>query len=999
MTSVGQPASSNSNNWRLSLATAVLALAFVASTPAAARAQSSIAGVVTDTSGALLPGVTVEAASPALIEKVRTAVTDSQGVYRIVDLRPGVYAVTFTLPGFATFRRDGLELPAAFVATVNAELRVGAVEETVTVSGAAPVVDVQSTQQAQVLSNDVLDAVPTSNRMPQLYTLFVPGVVLGAGGQQGLGNSSNILSIHGSRAGETNVAVDGILNRDATGTGGQSFYYYVNQGTVQEVAVITGSGGAETQMGGIVTNVIPKEGGNQLSGQFYVHYTNEDLLGNNLTDELRALGVTATTSTTEQWDVNPSVGGPIMRDKLWFFGSYRTWGAAQAVGIPYNLTPTAWTYTPDPARPRGENRVTDRSYYARLTWQASQRNKIGFLFDWQPHYIFNRDIIGTVSPEATTYSPITENYNTHLTWKSPLSNRLFVDAGLVYTHGTLWQHPNTKDELLRQCPCPDPNAVSALELTTNRRMRAAARYGNFGGASTTKARAAASYVTGTHTVKVGMDFQAGTEKTDHYRNGDYHVNLRNGVPVSLNLFAREAYQERVNADLGVFAQDQWSLRRMTINAGVRYDYASGSVLEQPVPGNRFVPARTFERVDGVPVWHDISPRLGVSYDLFGTGRTALKASFNGYVAGFGGPPTTANPQINSVPTAERNWTDRNGDFLPDCDFGNPAANGECGALSDLNFGRLNPNATRTDPDVLEGWAKRGYSWETSVGIQHEVLTGLSANVSYHRRWYTRFTATDNEAVTPADFNTFCITLPRHPRLPGGGGNEQCGFSDVAPAKFGQLQNLVTFADKFGGERSEHFDGVDMTLRARIPNGPTFSGGVSVGRTVINSCQLIDQPLAPLAAGAIAAAPAEWCEYSAPFQPNIKFLGVVPLPWDFQVSGAFQSVPGPEITATLLATNAQVQPSLGRPLSGGRSTVLLPIMPGGTAYDDRLNKLDARFSRVLNVGRSRFLASLDVFNLLNSSAPILLNTRVGPSWLTPTQNLGARLFRLSGQVDF
>ena len=163
MTSVGQPASRNSNNWRLPLATAVLALAFVASTPAAARAQSSIAGVVTDASGALLPGVTVEAASPALIEKVRTAVTDSQGVYRIVDLRPGVYAVTFTLPGFATFRRDGLELPAAFVATVNAELRVGAVEETVTVSGAAPVVDVQSTQQAQVLSNDVLDAVPTSN--------------------------------------------------------------------------------------------------------------------------------------------------------------------------------------------------------------------------------------------------------------------------------------------------------------------------------------------------------------------------------------------------------------------------------------------------------------------------------------------------------------------------------------------------------------------------------------------------------------------------------------------------------------------------------------------------------------------------------------------------------------------------------------------------------------------------------------------------------------------
>src|SRR5262245_21548803 len=206
--------------------------------PGIALAQSAITGIVKDTSGAVLPGVTVEAASPALIERVRSASTDGQGQYRIVDLRPGIYSETFTLQGFNTIRREGLELPASFTATVNADLPVSTVVETITVSGQDQVVDVQTVAQQQTLPTQVLDAIPTQGRLPQSYVVFLPGVVAaasGAGGQQGFGNNSNSLAIHGTRTNESNVAIDGMFTRNISGVGGGNFWYYVNQGIVQEV--------------------------------------------------------------------------------------------------------------------------------------------------------------------------------------------------------------------------------------------------------------------------------------------------------------------------------------------------------------------------------------------------------------------------------------------------------------------------------------------------------------------------------------------------------------------------------------------------------------------------------------------------------------------------------------------------------------------------------------------------------------------------------------------
>ena len=989
------------------LVLAMLTVTVVMLTPMVAWAQSAIAGVVKDTSGAVLPGVTVEASSPALIEKTRTVVSDGTGQYKIIDLRPGLYAVTFTLAGFSPLQREGIELSAQFTATVNAELTVGSVEETLTVSGTAPVVDVQRTSQSQVLSKEILDAVPIQ-RMAQSYTVFIPGVVTsGSGISRGLGTDSGALAIHGSSAGEAYVAIDGF--NTSRGTGGQGFYYIANTATIQEVVVSTGSAGAEQPWAGLVTNSIPKEGSNVFSGQLYAHYTNDHFSHSNLTDALKAQGVSATGAIRESWDFNPGLGGPLMKNKLWFFGSYRHWGNEVDAGIRYNLTPRAWTYTPDLSRPTAAFRLSDRSYAGRLTWQASAKNQFSVFYDQAPRKWYNRSISPTVSPEASTWSPYRPNYLTSLTWKSPVSNRILLEAGGQYINSVLWLYPNDHDPNLFSGPAgsaPDPGAIGATELTTSLQFRSAvgaapaAPYGIFGTNSTFWVRAAVSYITGSHAFKVGVDDGTRDSVADQYVNGDYSVSLRNGVPVSLTLYGSSKNDSRTKAVLGIYAQDQWTLHRLTLNLGVRYDYLNAYIPAQDVPATRWLPARHFDPVYGVPRWHDVSPRLGGSYDLFGNGKTALKATLSRYVNAGNGPIANSNPVLTSVTSANRNWTDRDGDFIPNCDFSNPAANGECGILSNLNFGQNNPRATRNDPAIVTGFGVRGYNWETSAAVQHELLRNLSVNVGYFHRWYGNFTATDNLLVTPADYDPYCITFPVDARISNGGGYRQCGYDDVSVARVGQVTNLVTKASNFPGQRSDVFNGVDVILRARWPNGAQLTGGLSTGREEIKTCQVIDSPQALL-----------FCDNKPPFQTQLKFLGVYPLPWwGLQMSGAFQSVPGPEISSfsitgnnqgtSYVVINSEVRSTLGRDLSSGANgTVTVPMIQPGTVYGDRWSQLDLRFTKNVRIGRTRVTGSLDIFNILNSSATQSVNTRYGPDWLKPTQILSARLFRLSARLDF
>jgi hypothetical protein len=262
------------------------------------------------------------------------------------------------------------------------------------------------------------------------------------------------------------------------------------------------------------------------------------------------------------------------------------------------------------------------------------------------------------------------------------------------------------------------------------------------------------------------------------------------------------------------------------------------------------------------------------------------------------------------------------------------------------------------------------------------------NAGYFRRWYGNQTVTDNQLVVPEDFSPFCVTLPSDSRLPEGG-KPLCGLYDVSQAKFGLTQNLVTFATKYGKPK-EIYNGVDVSMSARLRTGLQVSGGVSTGRTEVDNCFVIDSPQAML-----------YCDVKPPFLTQYKFLGVAPLPWyGIQASMSFRNIPGPEITGTYTATNAEAFSTLNRNLSAGvNGTVPVPVLPPATYYSDRTNEVNVRFSKIFRMGGMRLLGSLDVQNIFNGAAPQALNLAYGSVWQQPTVILGPRFFKFAAQIDF
>src|SRR5438552_11247805 len=298
--------------------------------PASASAQTSgIAGTIKDPSGAVLPGVTVEAASPALIEKTRAVVTDGSGKYNVTLLRPGTYTVTYTLPGFSTVKRENVELTSDFTATINIELKVGAVEETITVAAESPIVDTQSITTRTVMTREVLDAIPTGRNI-QAVGIMIPGTTIAQGGggalSRDVGGSGNLqqspLQYRGSA--DTVQTIDGVRLNNLCAQGAYSGVYW-NDASFQEISYVTGADSAEMGQGGIRVNMVPRDGGNAFRGSVFGNYADGGWAADNLRSNLAGdttfnanNRLTNVGVIRKVWDFNPSVGGPILRDKIWF---------------------------------------------------------------------------------------------------------------------------------------------------------------------------------------------------------------------------------------------------------------------------------------------------------------------------------------------------------------------------------------------------------------------------------------------------------------------------------------------------------------------------------------------------------------------------------------------------------------------------------------------------------------------------------------------------------
>ena len=971
-----------------------------------AQAPSGIAGVVRDSSGAVLPGVMVEAASPALIEKVRTVVTDSEGQYKIIDLRIGTYVVTFTLPGFATVRREGIELPAGFTATVNAELRVGGLEETITVSGASPLVDVQNARQQTLVSSELLDLLPSSTGFTMLVAL-TPGLtgIADVGGTAGTfmlqngnagGGQGGNRGIHGKVGGK--IMYDGMQVNSMDSVGASSGYI-VNTLATQEMTVETGGLTAEANAAGIVMNVIPKNGGNTFGTTLSGLFSNDSMQSNNLDDELRQRGLIAVPKFLLNRDFGGTLGGPIKRDKLWFFTAHRWWAQRnEVIDVFENTTRHTPFYTPNFDKPASAYQPY-RSNLLRLMWQATARDKISLHADNQEGTSpFTPDLKAPESRVDHHYLPMGLY---QAIWTSPRTNKLLFEAGASTAIAT---YRNERREGVL------PTDIGIVELSTGLRYNAAAgtpgdnrprpAQGAYGFVRQDRwaQRGSVSYVTGSHASKVGFQLQQGLLRRGASFNQDIYYLFRLGQPNSIFQHAApDTRTSHMNADLGVFVQDQWTIKRLTLNAGLRYDYLNGSVPEQHLPAGRFVAARDFAPKSNLPNWHDLNPRLSTAYDLFGDGKTAVKVSLGRYLDTTSGPDIADlnNPVLTSINTVTRTWTDTNRNFIPDCVLEVFTQNGECGPISDQNFGRPGA-ALRYADSVLTGFGVRPYNWDFTAEVQRELGAGISMTAGYYRNWRGNATVTDNLSVTPADFDPFCITAPADQRLPGGGGYQVCGLANVKLAKFGLSDSLVVPASEFGKD-TQVSNFANVSFKTRFNSGVRVGGGIDMGQTVVDRCYVVDSPQDLLNCRTV---------LSWGHTMDIKLNGSYPLPGNFAVSAVLQSVAGPQYTAGYATPNAQIVPSLGRNISSCGTTAVcsasatIPLITPNTVYEDRRNQLDLRLSKSLRFGgRSRLQANFDVFNSLNDNAILTVNNTYGGSWRKPLSILSGRLVQFSGELSF
>jgi Carboxypeptidase regulatory-like domain len=982
-------------------------VAGVAGVPASALAQASIAGFVKDTSGGALAGVTVQASSPALIERVRSVVTDDTGQYAIVNLPPGRFVVTFTLAGFSTVERDGIVLSGSFVAAVNAELTIGGVSETVSVKADSPVVDARTTKQQASMTSEIVARVPTGRSLVNLGVL-VPGMNSWSPRSQtdvgGTNNLQNIfMSIHGGRISDQRTYVDDVPIRNIQSEG-YNPNFTPDMSSTQEVTIDYAAGSGEAITGGVRANYIPRSGGNKYQVSLFATGASSAFQASNLTQSLRDRGLRQPDTLKLTYDVNPTGGGPIAKDRLWFYAAARAQSNQNYVGGIYENrnagNPNAWTYDPDFSR-QGLFAITQTSANGRLTWQPTTRNKVSLFFErqWRVWDEGNADR----SPEAFSRFRFPQNQIAIVSWSSPITDRLLVEARASY-HAEVWRNIGADDLL--------PNNRSLISVVDQGGAIPGLTYRALNGTYAQQsapfikiAQSSISYVTGAHTVKAGFDLLGGTDTNQNTSNDSaLQYRFNNTVPNQITELAAPYTLAWRMTEFGLFAQDRWTMRRLTVNGGLRFDYFGTTFPEEHLGPGPLVPNRniTFPETAFYRL-KDVSPRLGAAYDVFGDGKTAVRASAGRYLIGLS--PARGNPVTNLALSVTRSWKDANGNFTPDCNILNPLANGECGTISDSSFGSTGPS-TAFDPKILNGWNVRPIDWEFSTGVQHELLPRVAVSAAYFRRAYANFVVQDNLATTAVDYSTFSVTAPVDSRLPGGGGYTINGMYDLNPDKRGQVSNYVTASDRYG-RQIEHWNGVDAGVDVRLPR-LLVRGGVSAGRTSADACEIAASvPEVLGTGGTLSTRQIAWsidqCHVDTNVLTQVKALASYAIPTiDVEVAGTLQSTPGPEIQANYVAPNAAVEPSLGRPLSGGAANAPATLLRPGTVYGSRVNEVDFRVVKVFRIGGARAAINFDLYNLLNASAVTVLNLSYsgsGTGWLTPQGILPARLFKVSVQVDY
>ena len=978
-------------NFRLAL----IALAGLTLLPAVASAQSAIAGTVKDTSGAVMPGVTVEAASPALIEKVRSVTTDERGLYQIVNLVPGTYTVTFTLPGFSTVKREGLELPGNFTATVNADLKVGALEETVNVTGASPVVDVQSTAKSQVINREVLDSVPTG-KTAQTAAALVTGVIMATPDVAGSGaQNQNATTAHGMNSAQTTVLLDGIQMNGMCGNGATQSY--TSTQNYEEIVVQNSGAGADVEGGGVRQYLIPRKGGNEFHGTGSAVYATHNWQAEAITPELAARGLTKGDSFDNLYTYEAGFGGKFIKDKLWWFGNLRH---------QQNNVAIADTFYKD-----GSQGISDQyiqNVGLRVTYQLDQKNQLNVYTDRVFKYL-GHDMAAGYDPEKaamlTLRSPLYQQVQAK--WTSTLSSKLLLEVGFnqyqayrtnTYQPGVeqpyatpAWEAGATRRDL----STGSVNTAYPITLSIQDPTR---RYFNL----------ATSYVTGTHNIKFGVQDNWGYEWFATYKNADLEQNYQNGTPTSVYVFNTPTYlNNAVDGSWGIYGQDAWTLKRLTLNYGLRWSYFKSSIPEESAGKGKFTAGTRSYGPETFPIWKDFSPRFGVIYDVFGNAKTAVKFAANKYQLQLTDTYTNGYNPIR-LQSATLNWTDLNRDDVAQGSLGCIYQTPGC----EINFSQLPNNFAAVTPGCsalyspgaipcgttqLAADRKRDYSWQYNIGVQHELMPRVSVSANWFRTNLRNLGLTYNVLQSFSDYTPVTVYSPidGHPVT----------VYNVSAAANVRVLNVQANASE---NRKEWNNALEFAVNARLPRGVSVFGGVSTDHSLNIRCDDPANPNNQL-----------YCDQTQngiPWLTQSKMALSMPLAYGLRFGAGWQfykrflpAVSGVQGTNWLVTRTTRYAADCKGDCTPGALVIPnltvaqlnVPLEAPGVLKSDWINQLDINVGKNVKFGKLTIEPEVSVFNTLNSLAVYAVRSfNYGTSsYLQPSTTLIPRVMRIGADVKW
>ena len=961
-------------------------VAFMVVVPSWAWAQSSIGGLVTDASGGVLPGVMVEASSPALIEKARAVTTNTQGRYAIVNLRPGTYSVVFTLTGFSTFKRDGIEVLSNVNVPINAELKVGAIEETVTVSGQSPMVDVKAAGRIEVIDKTLLDELPTARSYSTAGAIIV-GVKMN---KPDMGGAATVQIAHligrgmpvtdGGRSNDANV--DGMSVK----LGGNQAY--TNFAMAQEVSYQTSGGAAEHSAGGIRINMITRSGGNTFHGDVFWGGSTGGMSGNNVTPALKNRGLPATQAIDIFYDFNPAFGGPIIRNRAWFFTSWRRIILNNKTGGTY------WSAQGD--TPAGAPAIDDQwaqNGSLRITWQASPKNQIALYNDRNQkgrRHDMTDGQPAEVSPYGIDASSAAAARNPRLyyigygKWTSTVTSKLLFETGLsmVANNYKIIGQPGY------EVPAGAPNYLTTVVRID---IIAGTVYGAPSFTPQTidiinrNLQSNVTYVTGSHAFKTGFQWRSGFAQNQMDDvNGSLHQRFRSGVPDSVDVRSAPTFsRNELHANLDFYVQDSWTRGRFTINPGVRFEYLSASPAPSASGAGRFTPARQFDGVvPDLPAWFDVSPRFGLAYDVFGDAKTALKVSASKYMEQ-NQYDIAARYNPMGFQTDRRNWADcdyrpgtstcsgialpTNGDRI--------AQNNEIGPSNNRNFGVS--VGRRPDPNL-----RRQYNQEYTASVQHQVTPAISVTGGLFRRTFYNIEGQYNAAINrETDYTAVQTVSP----LSG----ETMTIFNLLPSK----QGLVDIVDRNSDTNRRSYTGYEATFTVRLPNGGTALGGWSHERTVAVTCDTSDPNQLRFCDQTGQTHQDLGVNQPIPFVNEFKLAVAYPLPFKANVSMSMLSYPGLPLGVTWSV------PASAFPNGQRTQAITTPLLSPGVNYLPRWNQMDISGGKTFQVGKVVVGGVFTVYNVLNSNADLGQTQTFGATLGRPTSILQARLLRLGITAKF